>query len=145
LELRVDSVLTIQSENDSNPYSIVEIQATKLNPLEATLALLLPPIGASTQYRFIDLSVLNYDSDPRAVLVVQSRDVPLYPFKSHLVMVPKHMLLILTDGAFRLHNEKLTNNRRIELGDYGILQDYVRGGSYDFASTRATSFHLTHI
>jgi hypothetical protein len=47
-------------------------------------------------------------------------------------MVPKHMLLILTDGAFRLHNEKLTNNRRIELGDYGILQDYVRGGSYDF-------------
>jgi hypothetical protein len=29
----------------------------------------------------------------------------------------------------------LTNNRRIELGDYGILQDYVRGGSYDFAST----------
>jgi hypothetical protein len=58
-------------------------------------------------------------------------------------MVPKHMLLILTDGAFRLHNEKLTNNRRIELGDYGILQDYVRGGSYDFASTRATSFHLT--
>jgi hypothetical protein len=37
----VDSVLTIQSENDSNPYSIVEIQATKLNPLEAT-ALLLP-------------------------------------------------------------------------------------------------------
>jgi hypothetical protein len=144
LELGVDSVLTIQSENDSNPYSIVEIQATKLNPLEATLALL-PPIGASTQYRFIDLSVLNYDSDPRAVLVVQSRDVPLYPLKSHLVMVPKHMLLlILTDGAFRLHNEKLTN-RRIELGDYGILQDYVRGGSYDFASTRATSFHLTHI
>jgi hypothetical protein len=47
------------------------------------------------------------------------------------------MLLILTDGAFRLHNEKLTNNRRIELGDYGILQDYVRGGSYDFASTRS--------
>jgi hypothetical protein len=41
---RVDSVLTIQSENDSNPYSIVEIQATKLNPLEATLALLLPPM-----------------------------------------------------------------------------------------------------
>jgi hypothetical protein len=80
LELRVDSVLTIQSENDSNPYSIVEIQATKLNPLEATLALLLPP-ASSTQYRFIDLSVLNYDSDPRAVLVVQSRDVPLYPFK----------------------------------------------------------------
>jgi hypothetical protein len=37
----VDSVLTIQSENDSNPYSIVEIQTTKLNPLEA-LALLLP-------------------------------------------------------------------------------------------------------
>jgi hypothetical protein len=33
----------------------------------------------------------------------------------------------------------LTNNRRIELGDYGILQDYVRGGSYD--STRAT--HLS--
>jgi hypothetical protein len=79
LELGVDSVLTIQSENDSNPYSIVEIQATKLNPLEATLALL--PPNASTQYRFIDLSVLNYDSDPRAVLVVQSRDVPLYPFK----------------------------------------------------------------
>jgi hypothetical protein len=99
LELRVDSVLTIQSENDSNPYSIVEIQATKLNPLEATLALLLPPI-ASTQYRFIDLSVLNYDSVTRAVLVVQSRDVPTL-LKSHLVMVPKHMLLlILTDGAF---------------------------------------------
>jgi hypothetical protein len=35
----VDSVLTIQSENDSNPYSIVEIQATKLNPLEATLVI----------------------------------------------------------------------------------------------------------
>jgi hypothetical protein len=63
----------------------------------------------------------------RAVLVVQSRDVPLYPLKSHLVMVPKHMLLLILDGAFRLHNEKLTNNRRIELGDYGILQDYVRG------------------
>jgi hypothetical protein len=76
-----------------------------------------------------------------------SQEMYLYTLlKSHLVMVPKHMLLlILTDGAFRLHNEKLTNNRRIELGDYGILQDYVRGGSYDFASTRATSFHLTHI
>jgi hypothetical protein len=55
-------------------------------------------------------------------------------------MVPKHMLLlILTDGAFRLHNEKLTNNRRIELV-YGILQDYVRGGSYDFASTKQHLF-----
>jgi hypothetical protein len=90
---------------------------------------LLLPIGASTQYRFIDLSVLNYDS-PRAVLVVQSRDVPLYPFKiAFSDGAETYAALILTDGAFRLHNEKLTNNRRIELGDYGILQDYVRGGS----------------
>jgi hypothetical protein len=74
---RVDSVLTIQSENDSNPYSIVEIQATKLNPLEATLALLLPPIGASTQYRFIDLSVLNYDSDQEQYLLF-SQEMYLY-------------------------------------------------------------------
>jgi hypothetical protein len=58
-------------------------------------------------------------------------------------MVPKHMLLlILTQMVLLDYIMKLTNNRRI---DYGILQDYVRGGSYDFASTRATSFHLTHI
>jgi hypothetical protein len=59
-------------------------------------------------------------------------------------MVPKHAAFNFNpDGAFRLHNEKLTN-RRIELGDYGILQDYVRGGSF-FFPREATSFHLTHI
>jgi hypothetical protein len=81
------------------------------------------------------------------VLVVQSRDVPLYPFKIAFSDGAETYAAFNfnPDGAFRLHNEKLTNNRRIELGDYGILQDYVRGGSYDFASTRATSFHLTHI
>jgi hypothetical protein len=86
--------------------------------------------------------VLNYDSGPKSSTCCSVKRCTFIPFKIAFSDGAETYAAFNfnPDGAFRLHNEKLTNNRRIELGDYGILQDYVRGGSYDFASTRATSF-----
>lgn len=141
------NLLKIQNYKSGNPYSILEIWSNDEAPLESTMALFLQPTGVSSSYMFTDFSCMNYDGDQRTAIVMQSRDMPLYPLRIAFDdgTGAYNQYHFNYDGAFKLLKNPVNNNmQRIELGAYGSIQDYVRDNDTGFASTRATSIQFNN-
>lgn len=126
----------------SYSHSIIELMAPPSAPYESTLALYLPALGGPEEY-FMDVSMLNFNSEPRGVIVMQSRgtaDIPPLRVAFSDGTLTYNTTEFTKEGVLLLKSDNTTLNRRIELGDYGVAQDYIRGNATGLAGARATSY-----
>jgi hypothetical protein len=122
-------------------YSIFEIEAPTLNPLEATMTLMLPPTNASPAY-FMDLSMMNYDDYARCSMVFQTRGGALFPVN---IMFNDGIARRFTfewnpDGTTKLLKAVPSDNRKFGLGTYGYLQDVLKNNDNLNLNNNASCF-----
>jgi len=132
-------IFKIQSKT-SNEYTIAEIRAPETNSKEATLALMLPQGDINGNSYFVDFSMLTYEDIPRATIVLQTRGGILYPL--HITTSDgdqiKNLVSFNPDGTFELKKDLSTDNRKIKLGGYGVIQDRLHWNNEEYAGYRRT-------
>ena len=132
------TVLKAQKRNSSDIYTIFEITAPAINPVEATLTCMLPSTDSTPVY-FVDSSLLNNDNIQRYNLVMQTRGGNLFPMNICFNAGGTNNYVTTSfkpDGTFELVKASPTDNRKIKLGGYGHIQDILYDGDANLASNR---------